>query len=221
MKRHWITTVVLTSGTFGLAAWFASRSATGAPPAQPAPAAQSTGTVTASTTSPGVDARRALITRGEHLVLTSGCNDCHTPLKIGKNGPEPDMSRMLSGHPAKLPGIGAEDIGRSAYALFQRGPGIIGRSVGIAGEHLSGAEMAAALSHALGEPVLHDDISPAAFRAFAFPGADDLGNMFQFKRDFTQEFRARRDLHEGRALNPAMQTFAEWLAVSARLIPLG
>lgn len=36
---------------------------------------------------------------GEHLVMTSACQDCHTPLKLGPNGPAPDMSRMLSGHP--------------------------------------------------------------------------------------------------------------------------
>lgn len=40
---------------------------------------------------------------GEHLVLVSGCNDCHTPKKMGPNGPEPDMSLMLSGHPAQMP----------------------------------------------------------------------------------------------------------------------
>jgi mono/diheme cytochrome c family protein len=41
----------------------------------------------------------ALVARGQYLVTTSGCHDCHTPLKMGENGPEPDMSRMLSGHP--------------------------------------------------------------------------------------------------------------------------
>lgn len=41
--------------------------------------------------------------RGEYLIEITGCNDCHTPLKMGPNGPEPDMSRMLSGHPAELP----------------------------------------------------------------------------------------------------------------------
>jgi mono/diheme cytochrome c family protein len=39
------------------------------------------------------------VARGKYLVTTSGCNDCHTPWKMGANGPEPDMSRMLSGHP--------------------------------------------------------------------------------------------------------------------------
>lgn len=40
-----------------------------------------------------------LVKRGEYLVLTSACHDCHTPMKMGPNGPEPDMTRMLSGHP--------------------------------------------------------------------------------------------------------------------------
>lgn len=39
------------------------------------------------------------VERGKYLVTAIGCNDCHTPLKMGPNGPEPDMSRMLSGHP--------------------------------------------------------------------------------------------------------------------------
>lgn len=43
-----------------------------------------------------------VIARGKYLVTTSGCNDCHTPWKMGENGPEPDMSRMLSGHPEYL-----------------------------------------------------------------------------------------------------------------------
>jgi cytochrome c553 len=44
----------------------------------------------------------AQVERGAYLVRTMGCNDCHTPLKMGANGPEPDMSRLLSGHPESL-----------------------------------------------------------------------------------------------------------------------
>jgi mono/diheme cytochrome c family protein len=44
----------------------------------------------------------AMVERGHYLVRTSGCHDCHTPWKLGSNGPEPDMERMLSGHPADL-----------------------------------------------------------------------------------------------------------------------
>lgn len=121
---------------------------------------------------------------------------------------------------AKLPGIAAGDIGKSAYALFKRGADTVGKSVGISGEHLSGAEMSSALSHALGEPVRHDDLSPADFRALGFPGADDLGNMFQFKRDFETVFRARRDVSASRELSPTMLTFADWLKLHAAEIPL-
>lgn len=42
------------------------------------------------------------IARGQYLVTIGGCNDCHTPLKMGPKGPEPDMSRMLSGHPEQF-----------------------------------------------------------------------------------------------------------------------
>ena len=46
--------------------------------------------------------RPAKVARGEYLVRTMACNDCHTPWKMGKNGPEPDMTRMLSGHPEAM-----------------------------------------------------------------------------------------------------------------------
>ena len=49
---------------------------------------------------PAPDAAR--VSRGEYLVTIGGCNDCHTPWKLGPRGPEPDMTRMLSGHPATL-----------------------------------------------------------------------------------------------------------------------
>jgi mono/diheme cytochrome c family protein len=48
------------------------------------------------------DAKPAAVERGRYLVNTSGCHDCHTPFKLGVNGPEPDMSRALSGHPEQL-----------------------------------------------------------------------------------------------------------------------
>lgn len=47
-------------------------------------------------------AAQAQVERGRYLVNTSGCHDCHTPFKMGAKGPEPDMSRALSGHPEQL-----------------------------------------------------------------------------------------------------------------------
>lgn len=49
-----------------------------------------------------IPAAGSKVARGKYLVSTSGCHDCHTPFKMGANGPEPDMSRMLSGHPESL-----------------------------------------------------------------------------------------------------------------------
>jgi len=50
----------------------------------------------------GAPASADLVGGGRYLVTILGCNDCHTPYKMGKNGPEPDMTRMLSGHPENL-----------------------------------------------------------------------------------------------------------------------
>jgi len=113
---------------------------------------------------------------------------------------------------ARLPGIAAADIGRCAFGIFARGAELVGKSVGIAGEHLTGAQMAEQLSLALGEPVLHEALTPEQYRALGFPGADDLGNMFQFKREFEHDYRASRSVACARELNPQLQTFAAWLA---------
>ncbi len=119
----------------------------------------------------------------------------------------------------KLPGIAAEDIGRCAYGIFRRRE-LIGRTVGIAGEHLTGAEMAAAFSRALGREVRYHEVSPEVYRGFGFPGAEDLGNMFQFKRDFNEMFCGARNVEFARALNPSLQSFDAWLAENKDRIPL-
>ena len=121
----------------------------------------------------------------------------------------------------KLPAIGVEDIGKCAYGVFKGGAELIGKTVGIAGEHLTGAEMAASLSKALGEEVGYNAVSPEAYRGFGFPGAEDLGNMFQFKRDFEASYCASRDLAVFRSLNPELKTFDAWLAENGSRIPLG
>ena len=119
----------------------------------------------------------------------------------------------------KLPSIAAEDIGRCAYAILRR-PDLIGKRVGIAGEHLSGSEMAAELGRALGLEVAYNPIPPEVYRQFGFPGADDLGNMFQFNHDFADMFLAVRSPEETRKLDPQVQTFAQWLARNKSRIPI-
>jgi uncharacterized protein YbjT (DUF2867 family) len=120
----------------------------------------------------------------------------------------------------KLPGMAAEDIGRCAYGIFKRGPALIGRTLGIAGEHLTGEQMAAALTQALGRKVFYNAVTPETYRGFGFPGAEDLGNMFQFKRDFEEYYCSARSLAESRSLNPALQTFSAWLDGNKQFIPL-
>lgn len=137
-----------------------------------------------------------------------------------KKGPDGKLAITMPMGDKKLPAMAAEDIGKCACAIFKRGGEFIGKTVGICGEQLTGAQMAAVLTKALGREVRYNDVSPEAFRAFGFPGADDLGNMFQFKRDFEEAFCAPRDPALARALNPELQTFEEWLAENKSRIPL-
>ena len=137
-----------------------------------------------------------------------------------KPGPDGQLMLTMPMGDKKLPGIAAEDIGRCAYGVFKRGTEFIGKTIGIAGEHLTGTEMAAGLTRALGRPVHYNEVSPEGYRGFGFPGADDLGNMFQFKRDFNADFCAARSIEFSRSLNPALQNFAQWLQLNAGKIPL-
>jgi uncharacterized protein YbjT (DUF2867 family) len=121
---------------------------------------------------------------------------------------------------AKMPGIAAEDIGRCAYGIFRKGAETIGRTIGIAGEHLTGAQMATAMSRALSREVVYQAVTPAQYRGFGFPGAEDLGNMFQFYAEFEEYFCGARSVEASRALNPELQSFADWLARNAGRIPL-
>ena len=120
----------------------------------------------------------------------------------------------------KLPGIAAEDIGRCACGIFKRGGELAGTTVAIAGEHLTGAQMAAALTTALGQQVRYTAVPFDVYRGLDFPGAADLGNMFQFKHDFEDYYCGIRDLAVSRQLNPALQTFAAWAAANKDRIPI-
>ncbi len=102
----------------------------------------------------------------------------------------------------KLPSIAAGDIGKCGYGIFGKGDEFIGKTVGVAGEHLTGAQIAASFTKALGEEVRY------------------IGNMFQFKRDFNQDYCGARDLEVSRSLNPSLQTLDAWLAENKDRIPL-
>jgi uncharacterized protein YbjT (DUF2867 family) len=134
--------------------------------------------------------------------------------------PDGSLALLFPLDDVKMPMIGSEDIGKCAYGIFKRPEEYIGRTVGISGDHVSGDEMARAISQALGAEIRYQRVSPDQYRSFDFPGADDAGNMFQFKRDFHELYRGNRDLMESRRLNPQLQTFEEWLRTNAQAIPI-
>ena len=122
---------------------------------------------------------------------------------------------------AKMAGITAEDIGKCAYGVFKNPDKYIGKYIGVAGEHLSGEEMAEHMGKALGEPVKYNKVSAEVFRSFGFPGADDLGNMFQIYDEFEEKVNDLRDVKLSKKLNPELQNFDQWLAENAKKIPVG
>jgi len=128
-----------------------------------------------------------------------------------QRGPDGKLAITLPMGDKPLPGIAAEDIGRCAHGVFLRGADLIGQSIGIAGEHLTGQQMADGFSRALGQPVVYHAVTPETYRSFGFPGADDLGNMFQFKRDFNEAYCGLRRVDFSRSLNPQLESFATWL----------
>ncbi len=137
-----------------------------------------------------------------------------------KKGADGTLTFTLPMADKKLAGIAAEDIGKCALGIFKAGDSFIGKSVGIAGEHLTGAQMAAALGTAFKQTVRYNAITPAVYRSFGFPGADDLGNMFQVYIEFEKEIGAVRPVDGSRALNPALLSFDEWLTQNASRIAL-
>jgi uncharacterized protein YbjT (DUF2867 family) len=137
-----------------------------------------------------------------------------------KKGPDGNLAITLPMGDKKLASIAAEDIGKCAYGIFKKGKELIGKDVGIAGEHITGAEMASAFSDILGKKVVYNSISPDTYRGFGFPGADDLGNMFQFYSDFEEELNKKRSVEFSKSLNPDLQNFRTWLEKNKERIPL-
>ncbi|HKT78753.1 MAG TPA: NmrA/HSCARG family protein [Vicinamibacterales bacterium] len=120
----------------------------------------------------------------------------------------------------KLAGIASEDIGKCALGIFKRGSELAGRRIGLAGDQLTGPQMAADMSKAIGQPVRFNSIEPDAFRSFGFPGAAEIGNMFQFYRDFAAELNQTRSVEMSRSLNPDLLSFEAWLAQNGKKMPV-
>ncbi|KUG08808.1 NmrA/HSCARG family protein [Solirubrum puertoriconensis] len=119
----------------------------------------------------------------------------------------------------KMACIASEDIGRCAHGIFNKGAAAIGQTIGITGGLLTGTDMAQSFSKALGQEVVYQPVPPEVYRGLGFPGADDLGNMFQFYQEFEEHFVETRREEVARELNPALQNFDQWLAQNAQRLP--
>jgi len=155
------------------------------------------------------------------FLLTSFYWDNFISFGMGpKKSPDGKLVLTLPMGDKKLPSIAAEDIGRCAYGIFKRGGELIGKTVAISGENLTGAQMAATFSQVLGKPVQYNSVPHDVYRGFGFPGSDDLGNMFQFKCDFEDYFCGARSPEFSRSLNPELQDFKTWLTRNKNAIPM-
>lgn len=137
-----------------------------------------------------------------------------------QRGPDGSLAVTFPMGDKKLPGIAAEDIGKCAYGILKRGDHLIGKTVGVSGEQLTGQQIADALSRALNLEIGYNEVPADVYRSFGFPGADDLGNMFQFKRDFNDYYCGIRDPEYSRQLNPELKSLDDWLSDHAEQIPI-
>jgi uncharacterized protein YbjT (DUF2867 family) len=129
-----------------------------------------------------------------------------------KKGDDGQLAWTFPMGSARLAGIAAEDIGKAAYGIFKAGDAYIGKTVGILGEALTIEQMGAALSKVLGVgPIKYNAVEADLYRSFGFPGADEMGNMFQADRDFEKEMLANRSVDVARKLNPALQSFEQFV----------
>ena len=128
-----------------------------------------------------------------------------------QKGPDGNYAITFPMGNKKLPGIASDDIGKCAYSIFKAGKEYQNKTVGIAGEHLTGKQMAEAFTKHLGAAVNYNEVPASVYRSFGFPGAEDLGNMFQFNADFETEFCGARDINNTKKLNPELINFDSWL----------
>ena len=134
----------------------------------------------------------------------------------GLGAPQPGPDGMLTvAMPlgdALLPGIAAEDIGRCAYGMLCAGEEFLGKTVGIAGEHITGQRLANGLSRVYGEPVRYLSLPLEVFRSLPVPGVEVAANMLQYVAEANDAYRGLRDVRLARRLNPSLLGFDAWVS---------
>ena len=137
-----------------------------------------------------------------------------------KKGPDGKITFSIPMADKKLPSMASEDIGKCAYSIFKAGDEYKGKTIGIAGGHLTGKQFAESFSKAFGEEVAYSPVTPDVYRGFGFPGADDMGNMYQFKAEFEEDYCNSRSIDLAKKLNPDLLSFDKWLEQNKSKIPL-
>ena len=146
------------------------------------------------------------------LLLTSFYWDNFIHFGMGpQKGPDGKLGITFPMGNKKLPGMAAVDIGKSAFGIFKAGNKYQGKTVGISGEHLTGQQMADTFSKIYGKEIVYNAVPASVYRGFGFPGAEDLGNMFQFKEEFEDYFCGIRSVNLTKELNSELQSFENWL----------
>ncbi len=130
------------------------------------------------------------------FLLTSFYWDNFVGFGMGpQKGPDGKLAITLPMGDKKLPGIAAEDIGKCAYGVFKRGSEFIGKTVGIAGENPTGAQMAAGFAELLGKEVAYNSISPEVVPIAWIPRRGRLGQhvpvQARFQRILLRSARCR------------------------------
>lgn len=155
------------------------------------------------------------------LLLTSFYWDNFIHFGMGpQKGPDGKLAITFPMGDKKLPGMAAVDIGKCALGIFKAGNRYQGETVGITGEHLTGQEMADIFAKIYGKEIFYNAVPASVYRGFGFPGADDLGNMFQFKDEFENYFCGIRSVNLSKELNSELQSFEEWLMENKKKIKM-
>ena len=157
------------------------------------------------------------------LLLTSFYWDNFIYFGMGpKKGPDGKLALTLPMGDKKLPGIAAEDIGRCAYGIFKERTQFVGKTVGIAGEHLTGAEMAAGVQQGAGHG---GGLQRGAVRRLSRASgsrARTISATCSSSSTTSTRCIARRATSKSReSLNPRLQTFEQWLGANAGKIAIG
>jgi uncharacterized protein YbjT (DUF2867 family) len=154
-------------------------------------------------------------------MLTSFYWDNLIYLSMGpKKGADGKLEFTLPLGDKRLAGVASEDIGRSAYGVFKKGFDLLGKTVGVAGDHLTGPQMAAAFTKELKQEVAYKPMSTDEYRKVGTPGCEELANMFQYMQEFESEFCGARNLESAREINPSLQSFGGWLSKNKASISL-